>query len=483
MWLFSGGGSNASAVSHLRKDGSNESVTIPGGRCTGQGYTSAPQVRLMNWHGWLRFQGQNQGNTILKLKDRAPGFTNPNCSINIDEREPRQRCKAVLYAASEISGDSTGAGEDAYDTDIQDLTIDTGRGNAGTVGLHWIGSNRAAVRNVTVRSGDGQGRAGVDLKSGSSGDGGGPALLKNLTVEGFDYGITSGFNLEVGYTFEHITLRNQRIAGFLNQNLSAWIRDLRSQNTVPAVINRNTGAMTLLDSRLAGGSRANSAILNQGEKRAGQLFVRNVVVSGYAGAIRQGVGTGPRAGAIVARSSRVDEYAFPGVKSLFDSRRVSMDLPIQETPEYHNNDFSQWAIVTEYGAKPDDDADDSAGIQAALDSGKPVVFFPFGAYRIARTLHIPGSVRLIEGTNSQLSGAPRVATVFACDAKTGGPIIVRDFNFDIETTGSPAIHNSCSVPFVMVDLFNVNRYVGDGGGDVFWENCAITGVEQHGGRF
>jgi hypothetical protein len=53
-------------------------------------------------------------------------------------------------------------------------------------------------------------------------------------------------------------------------------------------------------------------------------------------------------------------------------------------------------------------------------------------------------------------------------------MILRDFNFDIETTGAPAIRNACSVPFAMVDLFNVNHYEGEGGGDVFCENCAIT---------
>ena len=82
-----------------------------------------------------------------------------------------------------------------------------------------------------------------------------------------------------------------------------------------------------------------------------------------------------------------------------------------------------------------------------------------------------------------MSGLPHIATVFSCDATSGGPIILRDFNFDIETNGAPAIRNACSVPFAMVDLFNVNHYEGEGGGDVFWENCAITGVRQRGGRF
>ncbi len=50
------------------------------------------------WAGFLAFQGQNQSNTIIKLRDTAPGYT--------DAANP----KAVIYTASNNPFDDTGAG-------------------------------------------------------------------------------------------------------------------------------------------------------------------------------------------------------------------------------------------------------------------------------------------------------------------------------------------------------------------------------------
>jgi hypothetical protein len=487
VYLTGGGGSGANITSTLSGD-SVGSINAAGG-CTGRGYTSAPTVKVVNWRGWFRFQGQNQATTVIKLRDYAAGFLNANCSVSINEGVARENCRAVVYTSSQNEGNAYGSGESAYETDIWDMTIDTGTGNSGAIALDWIGSNRASVRNVTLRSGDGAGRCGLNLTRSWNGSGGGPGFIKNLTVDGFDYGVRNGDMTEVGYTMEHITLADQNVYGLMNQNVSLWIRDLKSNNSVPAVVNLNTGNMVLVDATLDGGSSANSAILNQGSGRIGQLYARNVTTSGYQSAVRQGTGTGNTAGSVVAGTS-LTEYTSTAAKKLLCTGSSSLNLTVKETPaEFVDNDFSHWAIVTDYGAYPNDNSDDTAGIQAALNSGKTVVFLPAGQYKISATLRIPSGVRKFFGARAQFtnwSGTKAYYPTISCESKSGGSVEVRNIGIDKYTLGYPAIQNSCTVPFVLADVFDAEGYTnvaGVGTGDVYMENVAIAGtVAQHGGN-
>jgi hypothetical protein len=76
-------------------------------------------------------------------------------------------------------------GNEGYNNYIFDMTIDVGRGNPGAEGIHWIGHNSSAIRNVTIKSDDGQGFMGLDMRTQYFG----PALAKNVTIEGFQYGM------------------------------------------------------------------------------------------------------------------------------------------------------------------------------------------------------------------------------------------------------------------------------------------------------
>ncbi|HVW87605.1 MAG TPA: glycosyl hydrolase family 28-related protein, partial [Bryobacteraceae bacterium] len=153
-----------------------------------------------------------------------------------------------------------------------------------------------------------------------------------------------------------------------------------------------------------------------------------------------------------------------------------------------DNDFRNWAVVTDYGAVPNDPGDDTGEIQAALNSGKPTVFLPSGTYRISGTLHIPSTVRRVLGVISQITiwNTQRAAyPVFSCDAASGGPVEIRSIVFDIYSVGKPSILNNCAVPLVIADVFNANGYenVPGKGLEVYFENAAIPGgVIQHGGR-
>nr|WP_238342375.1 glycoside hydrolase family 55 protein [Actinopolymorpha rutila] len=79
--------------------------------------------------------------------------------------------------------------------------------------------------------------------------------------------------------------------------------------------------------------------------------------------------------------------------------------------------------VTEWGAKPDDDGDDTATIQAALDAagedGGGVVFAPAGRYDIKGNLVIPASVTLRGDWASPDAGGLGKGTILAAYAGRG----------------------------------------------------------------
>ena len=193
-------------------------------------------------------------------------------------------CQAVLYLATDYNANypsTNGAGEDAYMNSVQDLTVNVGTGNPGAIGIDVLISNTGAIRNVTVRSGDGQGRFGVALTRDCCG---GPGYLENIAINGFDYGIAAGYSTpQMGYTLEHITLSGQRIDGIYDNNFPLWIRDLTSSNSVPTAVNTGLGRLTIIDGQFSGGASSVSAV--QDNSNGGVLFLRNISTSGYQSAL------------------------------------------------------------------------------------------------------------------------------------------------------------------------------------------------------
>ncbi len=339
------------------------------------------------WQSQLRLQGQNRATTIIRLKDNAPDYNDPS--------NPR----AVVYTASGLYVESPygggkdypgkGEGNEAFANYIEDLTIDTGN-NLGAIALDYIANNTGAVRNVTLR---GQGPVGLDMTRRWIG----PALVKNVIVEGFDRGIRIGGEVN-SITLEHISICNQKTVGLENSGNIVAIRDFWSSNGVPAIRNTGiTGLITLIDAELYDGSPLVSAIENNS-----RIFARNVSTKGYLSAIMQDNKVLPE--------TTVKEYTSNTPLTLFTSgANTSLDLPVEEPPSFHDNDLSNWANVEDYGAKGkeadgrEEWGDDTAAIQNALDSGKSTVYIPPGRYFVSDTLYVRGKVRKIIAVGAALS--------------------------------------------------------------------------------
>lgn len=321
------------------------------------------------YEAYLTLQGQSLNGTIIKLKNSCSGFTNAST--------PKK-----LFISGSQNPHADGGGNEAFRNNIYHMTVDTGTGNLGAIGIDYLANNKGSLRNVTIK---GSGKCGLDM----SREWIGCCLIKDLKVIGFDYGIRTDNHYQYGVTMEHIYLEGQKVAGILNKNNVLSIRDLVSVNSVPAIKNTGSnGVVTLIKANLSGGSSSIEAIDN-----VGNFYTRSLTTSGYKSAIKNDGVSVP--GLIV------DEYSTTPWFNLFTPVLTPLKLSIEETRTFYE-DSSLWANVRDFGAVPDNNDDDTPEIQAAIDSGATTIYFPTGVYNIRSTIIIRGNVKRIVGMESFL---------------------------------------------------------------------------------
>jgi hypothetical protein len=323
------------------------------------------------------WQGEGSGKSVIRLKDNCFGFGDP--------AKPKALVRTGCYDGNRTQN----AAHNCY---FFDLALHTGSGNPGAVALDYNAHNNGAVVRVRIESGDGKGVAGLELTRDP-----GPCLIRDVSIRGFDHGVRLG-GLLFSVTFENLRLARQNVAGLTNNGNVAAIRRLTSNNAVPAVVMSGWAAMTiLLDSELTGGAADRAAI----ENRDGvTLLARNVTVGGYGKAVRSVVDGKEK----VVPAGKVDEILLGTGHTLGGGPARTLNLPVEETPEFHSADAADWVSVADFGAKPGG-ADVSAAVQKAVDSGKPVIYFPKGSYRLDKPVLVRGKVRRILGNSSSFAGA------------------------------------------------------------------------------
>jgi hypothetical protein len=345
------------------------------------------------WRSALAFQGENERGTVIRLKDKAPGYQDPGAP------------KAVIRPGSnEPYNKNDGSGNNGFFNNIFDLTVDTGSGNPGAIGIDYLGNNICGLENVTIRTSDPQKRgvAGLSMTRNYVG----PCYYRRLTITGFDTGIVTA-DSEYSHTFEHVALSDQRVVGIENSSNVLSIRDLKSQNSVPALRNKTPlGLVTLIDSNLSGHAGASAAIENEGG-----IFLRHVSVSGYAKSLTDHGGA--------TLTGTIAEFASPPAKPGAEKPAASLDLAVEDAPEAANPEPSAWLSVVAKGADSTGRSDSTQAIQLALDSDAPVVYFPVGLYEITDTIHIRKGTKRLLGPSATL--VPRSAK-FA-DAQNPAPVL------------------------------------------------------------
>ena len=87
-------------------------------------------------------QGQSVDGTTIKLQDNCPGFSIP------------ERPLAMVWTGK--------APAQRFRNGLRNLTIDTGKGNAGAIGAQFIANNQGTIDTVHIRCGE-TGPIGLDL--------------------------------------------------------------------------------------------------------------------------------------------------------------------------------------------------------------------------------------------------------------------------------------------------------------------------------
>jgi Pectate lyase superfamily protein len=311
------------------------------------------------WRRWVTIQGQSQLDTVIKLKNNTKGY-------EID------RSKPVLHAYY--------SNNESFANYIQNLTVDTGTGNPGAIGIRYNNHNEGVLSDVTIRAGDGQGKIGLDLTENEFG----PALVKNVTIDGFDRGVFTVGSVSHA-TFLNLTLKNQRVVGFEN-SLPVSIYNLTSQNKVPAIVNSNfyLAHVVLVKAALTGGANP-VAIKNQGG-----FYGRDISIGGYKNLLNDSgkIIPGPTLKEYVSKNDEQHSLSSDGGKG-------HLKIAYKAPPTTRVEPVAAWV-------KPQDiDGDDTAAIQKVFDSGASTIYFPFGkSYSVRRTITIPATVRRVVGMHN-----------------------------------------------------------------------------------
>lgn len=342
---------------------------------------------------FLAFQGQSEAGTIIRLADHSADFQDSANPLPV---------LALFYS-------TTGGTGDAMHNYVKNLSVDVGTGNPGASGIRFMTNNNGAMYHVTIRSSDPErrGSTGLDLNQHQFG----PGFIQHVTVIGFDRGVRASSCFSM--VLEHLTLEGQREVGIFNKGVMT-VRKLTSRNSVPAAINES--ALELIDANLTGGSSNATAIINNTER----LYLRDIQQNGYANLLQKNDKS-------FVPGARLDEFFEGKGLSLFGAKPASLRLPIEETPEIPwENDLSKWEII-HWTAE-----DDSNAVQAAFDNaaakGKTTVCFrkprgevinekdkpadyqwgqdeklyPWGWYKISKSIRVHGSVNRILGMENEV---------------------------------------------------------------------------------
>ncbi len=388
-------------------------------------------------------QGQSRLGTVIRLANAEPGYT--NASVN----------KPVLWTGPRPA--------QRFRIAIRNLTVNTGTGNPGAVGIEFNANNQGCLRDVAITSGDGQGLIGLDMGFTSEI---GPLLVKNLTVDGFDLGIRSRYQMN-SQILEHITLRNQKKYGYYNWGQTVAIRDLNFTGNVPAVFNDGDSSfMNIIGAKLTGTGAASSlsAIIN-----SGTLYARDCSTAVYGTAINNLAGNISKVNGPV-----VYEFVSHAIKSLFSSPQTSLHLPIAETPEVPwDENLSQWTRVAP------DLSDATKALQDAIDRGNTTVYLPRGKFVVSDTISIRGNVRRIIGCEGSIEITPAFGAtnspVFMFRNGNAPVVVLERFSMG-GISGSPTVYGFKHVSNRTLVLKDISGwgYKGEGPGDVYIEDITIN---------
>ena len=392
--------------------------------------------KTLTWNGCcVTLQGDGSSASVIRLAPSSAGFGSAGTP------------KSLLMTPATNTNQS-------FRQNIWDLGIKVGSGNPGAIALTYNSNNVGSIHNVSIISEDGHGVIGLDLTRHYPG----PFMIKNVLIQGFQKGIDTCQCYEYSATIEGLTLRNQTVVGIHAWRQTLSIRNLKSTNLVPAIVN-DGASVILINAALGGGSSSQKAIVSNAA-----LYLRNVSSSGYAATLSDVSGVAPK-----TLTGLVTEFTAQSPVKLMSSASSSLKLPVQETPFVPISNTTEWSAITPrwYG--------DTAGLQATFDSGKPNVYFPssrYFAYNQASVI-VPDAVHDVVGFGSIVNGSSAGSNgggiQLVINSDSPEPLIIEQFGY-----GMKILHQGTR-PVVLKD----GKYIyvsSPGAGDLFLEDVNLSQV-------
>jgi hypothetical protein len=346
------------------------------GRIIGEGRDEG-KVWSAGWRSMLILIGESREETILRLKDNAAGFQDP------------EKPKWVVATGSEHDdrNNQPGGGNRAFRHNILNLTIDVGEGNPGAIGIDFVANNRGSIDGVTLRAGRNSGHTAINLTRWWPG----PAMVHDVRIEGFDHAIRLD-HYQYGMTFENISIRNVRKTAVTNANNVAVMRRIDFVGSAPFYEGKGGHSMlSLLDSKLVHAGGEPAAAIRSG----GLLNLRRVATAGYSRVVEDLRKEGAHLAATQEGASMIESHDQGFAYASSGGAPKPLHLPIAEIPTVRPPAGAGW---TDGGAT-------SETLQAAIDAGAEWIYIrPVQTVKFSKPVVLRNKVKLIMGFHGCIDG-------------------------------------------------------------------------------
>ncbi len=263
--------------------------------------------------------GNSADTTTIRLSDSAAGFNDSNNPKPVFLTHPMPQHNDGQWLS------------------YMDLEISIGDGNSGAVALRHVANNIGGVENITLTAPFGA-AAGIDFPLFL----GGLTLFKAVRVSGFAIGVNVSQPQDM-LAIEHLYVHNCTVGLQLYDKGCALRGMVSVEVDKPIASYHSTASLVVLDSRFSHSkAQTGAAITSFG----GQLFARNVTVSGFEYAIEDFATNESTSRSTKVPSPVVVEYSHaPAFGLAAAAPKQATALPAQDTPTVPLTDPASWTVV------------------------------------------------------------------------------------------------------------------------------------------
>ena len=413
--------------------------------------------------------GHSDDTTIIRLAPNSTGFG-------------AGQTKAVL----EI-GELSNASFSSY---LTDMKFEVGAGNPGAIAVRFIGHNHASVERVKIEAAPNSGYIGLLLghfPNNSNYKGVGPHLTRDIDITGFDYGVYVKGDGGVG--LERFQLTGQRIAGIYadSNQTPIGLHDVTSvqSGNVPAFVDTNNfpAPHAFLSSHFintSGGGSTPAIRINStaNPKVTSSWILKNVVQSGYGSMLEQNGVTAISAGSVAEQQLTNRHWSgdTSPMTTAFAQTGLTLDLEVKDAPLYINHNFATDYVSA--GTGSGNATTDTAAFNAALASGKPVIYMPSNGPatgtnknvpKLSGSFTIPSHVEAIDFFYQSFENSGNV-TFNITGTSADPPLTIRRIEHVGNLGGQAKIVHSGTRTVILESISGIEYEGQNGAGNVFMNN-------------